>query len=148
MKPFYHIGIMVEDIAAAMTELSGVLGLTWEKVNTIDQGPWAFKVAYSVEGPPYIELTEGKAQPGHPFDTTNGPRIDHIGYWCEDYDKDRKQLIANGAPLEMDNATLGGGVGDPIRAFSFHRLKETGLRIQIQDMRYLPLLKQRLGDRS
>jgi catechol 2,3-dioxygenase-like lactoylglutathione lyase family enzyme len=98
---FFHTGIVVEDIDRAMAELSRSLGITWK-------GGWPavhhlhyfgadhddeLRIAFSVQGPPYLELIEAKDgtlwQPG-----TSGTH--HLCYWSEDAAGDGAELEADG----------------------------------------------------
>ena len=95
--PFFHVGIVVEDIEAAMAELSAALGVRWRKPNESKYPEWTVKVVLSIEGPPFLELIEGGKDEG-PWDVSGGPRIDHIGYYSDDVMRDREYLAANGLP--------------------------------------------------
>ncbi len=123
--PFFHVGIVVEDIEAAMAELSGALGVRWRKPSISVYPEWTIKVVYSIEGPPFIELIEGTTN-GGPWDVSNGPRIDHIGYYSEDVLKDRAHLAANGLPIDFDPEPFGKGTN-----YCYHCGPATGARIEL-----------------
>ena len=123
--PFFHVGILVEDIQAAQDELSGALGIRFRKPHTSVYGDWTIQVCYSVEGPPFIELIEGGTN-GGPWDVSNGPRIDHIGYYSQDVLKDRAHLEANGLPVDFDPVPFGRGEN-----FCYHCGPATGARIEL-----------------
>lgn len=124
MTPYYHVGIIVEDIEAAMAELSGALGVSWPEPHISQYGEWTIKVAYSVEGPPYIELIEG--EPGGPWDTSRGPRLDHIGIMSSDVPGECARLSAQGLPLTFEPTS----VGKPFR-FCFHELPTIGAKLEV-----------------
>jgi len=124
MNLYYHVGIVVEDIEAAMAELSACLGLTWPEPHVSEYGEWTIKVAYSMEGPPYIELVEG--QPGGPWDTSKGPRIDHIGISACDIPGECARMTAAGLPLSFEPTS----VGKPFR-FCYHDAPSIGGRIEV-----------------
>jgi hypothetical protein len=122
--PFFQVGILVEDIAAARDELSRALGIVWgdtvERVN----GDWTIQVCFSKEGPPYLELIEGPA--GSPWDSRSGSRIDHVGYWTHGIEENKRRIAAEGFDIETDGAELG-------TPFTYHRGRASGLRIELID---------------
>ena len=123
--PFYQVGIIVPDLDPAMEELGSALGVTWGTVVTppYDNGPKRF--VFSVEGPPHIELIEGR--PGSAWDCSDGPRLDHIGLWTADIETAKGQLAANGMPIDTDGADL----GNPI--FTYHDASACGMRVELVD---------------
>ena len=148
MLPMYHVGVVVENIEEAMEELTRAMWLRWEKIRDRQRGPWKFRVAYCLEGPPYIELLEGRKEPGHPFDTTNGPRLDHIGLWSDDFEADRKRLAEGGLPVQVDGATLSETPGVPHEErggkFTLHVSRACGMRVQLTPGSSRSLLSHRL----
>jgi hypothetical protein len=123
--PFFHVGIVVNDIQAAMTELSGALGVRWREPNESRYPDWTIKVVYSVEGPPFLELIEGTTN-GGPWDVSGGPRIDHIGYYSEDVLKDSEHLSQSGVPIDFDPSPFGKRGG-----YCYHCGPATGARIEL-----------------
>jgi len=95
-RPF-QIGIFVQDLEAAMTQVGSALGLTWSDIRDreLDDGGH-LRVVFSHQGPPHIELIEGP--PGSAWDASAGPRIDHLGYWSDDFAADRDRLERDGVP--------------------------------------------------
>jgi hypothetical protein len=77
ITPYYHIGLVVADLEAAMSELSAAVGLTWEDPHRSTYGEWDIDVVMSMEGPPYIELVQGG--PDGPWSGADGRRLDHFG---------------------------------------------------------------------
>ena len=118
----YHLGFVVTDLDAAAAQLSGVTGVTWRPARRGRLGPWDYRITFSVQGPPYLELVEGPA--GSPWDASGGPRLDHLGYWCEAIDAARDALAGQGLPAEVD-ATVHG------RPFTYHRLDQLGVRLEL-----------------
>lgn len=55
----YHIGFAVADIDAARRELTDALGVAWSPVAQGRLGDWNYRIVFSVEGPPFLELIEG-----------------------------------------------------------------------------------------
>jgi hypothetical protein len=121
-EPYFQVALIVPSLDDAMRELEATLGLTfWEPLDR-EIGPWAIRVAFSREGPPFLELTEG--QPGSPWDPTGAPRVDHIGWWTRDIDTDAQALEEAGAPVEVD--------GRPHdKPFTYHRGPATGIRYEL-----------------
>ena len=58
-EPFFHVGILVRDIEAARADFTATLGLHFEPVHSqqIATGETT-RFCYSLQGPPYLELTE------------------------------------------------------------------------------------------
>lgn len=122
--PFFHVGMVVEDLEVAMAELSLALDIKWRTPHESRYGDWTIKVVYSLDGPPFLELIQGEA--GGPWDTGQGSRLDHIGYYSEDVVAESERLAAAGLPVDFDPATVGRGGG-----FCYHRTVAAGARIEI-----------------
>lgn len=119
--PYFHVGLVVEDLDAAMKELSSATGLQWANVINREIGDWTYRLVYSTTGPPYIELVEGGA--GTPWDVSTGPRLDHLGWWIGDVDAELVRLAAAGVPVERDLRELGSAV--------FIKAPASGLKIEL-----------------
>ncbi|MBV9995386.1 MAG: VOC family protein [Caulobacteraceae bacterium] len=90
IMPAYHVSIVVEDVPAAMEDLTRLLGLTWAPL----QGDALF--AYSLQGPPYIELI--KRRDGGLFDKLG---LHHLGIWVDDMRGESARLESLGSTLEF-----------------------------------------------
>ncbi len=124
---FYHVGFIVEDIEAAMAEMTNAFGLAWQEPHESSYGDrWRIKVAYSKTGPPFIELIEG--EPGGPWDTSGGPRLDHIGFLTDDVEGEAARLVAAGMPVSVGGAEF----GRP-GFFSYHEAAPLGARVEMVD---------------
>jgi Glyoxalase/Bleomycin resistance protein/Dioxygenase superfamily len=121
---FFHVGVVVEDLAAAMEELQRTLGLEFNEPHESTYGDSHIRVCYSLQGPPYVELIEG--EPGSMWSTSGGPRADHVGYFVDDLEGARAQLEAAGMPVDIDGMAFGG-------RFTYHRMRHTGMRIELID---------------
>lgn len=119
--PYFHVGLVVEDLDAAMAELSSAAGLQWAKVVSREIGEWTYRLVYSTTGPPYVELVEGGA--GTPWDVSTGPRLDHLGWWIGDVDAELERLAAAGVPVERDLRELDSA--------TFVKAPASGLRIEL-----------------
>jgi uncharacterized protein (TIGR02246 family) len=124
MARYYHLCFVVQDIEAASREMTQTLGVAWRTVRDGRLGDWDYRIVFSVDGPPFIELVEGP--PGSPWDAGAGSRFDHLGYWVDDIDVDKHALADRGAPLDFDATTLG-------RPFAYHRLDSVGARVELVD---------------
>ena len=126
MKPFFQAGIAVPDLDRAMQELTDALDVHWaEPVERTFEGS-RLRMVFSLDGPPYIELIEGP--PGSPWDVSDGPRLDHLGFWSDDLAADRDRLDADGLGVEV-YVPAASGV-----AYGYFRGPATGLRIKLTDL--------------
>ena len=75
--PFYHVGLVVPDVHAAMEQYTQTLGLTWATPHEsalkviVDGEPRVGQLAvtYSLQGPPHLELIQERSGPcGAPTD--------------------------------------------------------------------------------
>jgi catechol 2,3-dioxygenase-like lactoylglutathione lyase family enzyme len=128
----FHVGIVVDDLDAAMGTLGGTLGLTWAPVQQREQVVRTgdgdvrsdeIRFTYSAEGVPHLELIESATrrvwQPGPPG------QLHHVGAFATDVAAASRRLAADGAPLEF-----GGGDGDEPAGFAYH-LAPGGLRVEL-----------------
>lgn len=136
IAPYYHIGLIVTDLEAAMSELTAAVGLTWEEPHHSRYGDWEIDVVMSIEGPPYVELVQGGRD--GPWSTADGPRLDHFGYACEDPEADGARLLANGFEVDFDPAEVGAR-----RMFCYYRGRHTGARIELLGAGVLDHLRSR-----
>ena len=99
--PHYHVGYVVPDVDVAMELLAGTLGMRWTEVTErprivhTEDGTTEvrFRVVYSVQGPPYMELVEQI-----PSTLWSPPGQHHVGFWSEDVRRDSNELAAAGLP--------------------------------------------------
>jgi ketosteroid isomerase-like protein len=124
MSCHYHLCFVVQDIEAATREMTATLGVAWSPVRDGRLGDWDYRIVFSVDGPPFLELVEGP--PGSPWDSSGGSHFDHLGYWAENIGVDKQALAERGAPLDFDATTLG-------RPFTYHRLASVGARVELVD---------------
>jgi ketosteroid isomerase-like protein len=120
-RTFNQVGLLVENIGRASEQLERAVGLRFEAPVQRRIGEWTVLVAYSLHGPPYIELIE--APPGTPWSTDGSARLDHIGFWSEDLDADGRRLADAGLPLAVDGTSLGG-------RWFYHLAADAGIRIE------------------
>ncbi len=142
IRPFFHVGIIVENLEAAMAELSDALGVVWRTPHVSQYGDWTIKVVYSRGEAPYIELIEGGQ--GGPWDVSKGSHIDHIGFYSEDVVEEAERLVKAGLPIDFDPASVGRGHG-----FCYHKALACGVRIELIDASrkasHAPFLSEAVG---
>lgn len=88
--PFFHVGILVEDIDAAAERFHETLGLTFRPAVTArlerfaDPEPRLLepRFTYSFEGPPYLELVQMTDSALHA--PALGEGLHHLGIWLPD----------------------------------------------------------------
>lgn len=122
---YAHVGIIVEDLDAAMAEMSATLGVHWLPVQERPNDHTTLRLTFSTVSP-YIELIEGS--PGTSRDTSNGPHVDHLAYWTRDFAGDRQRMLDAGLTLEVEGVSPFGG------GWCYLRSCVTGLRIELCDI--------------
>lgn len=135
LSPYYHVGIVVPDIARARVALSEQLGVTWGPVFHFtateyreasgDDLVLPTTMCYSVEEP-HLELIQ--EVPGSIWVCNDHSNLHHIGFWGDDFSKARTELVGSGCPLEIAGRS---GDRSPV-AFTYHR-NDLGIRIEIVD---------------
>jgi Glyoxalase/Bleomycin resistance protein/Dioxygenase superfamily len=128
----FHVGVVVEELDAAMRDLGAALGLTWAPVQQREQVVRTgagelrsdeIRFTYSAEGVPHLELIESATRrvwaPGPPG------QLHHVGVFADDVAASSRSFAASGAPLEF-----GGGDGDEPAGFAYH-LVDGGLRVEL-----------------
>ncbi|WP_242129509.1 VOC family protein [Sphingobium sp. Sx8-8] len=85
----FHVGVVCEDIDAAMAEMNLTLGVTWQGGRAArmelcifgEEREVEMRIAHSVQGPPHVELIQ--AVPDSPWASpTVG--VHHLCYWSEE----------------------------------------------------------------
>ncbi|MBV9843350.1 MAG: VOC family protein [Sphingomonadaceae bacterium] len=113
--PPYHFTLVVEDVPAAMADLTRLLGLSWAPI----QGDDLF--TYSLQGPPYLELL--KRRDDTIFDKTG---LHHIGIWVDDMATESERLEQLGCEPELVRRDEEGRV----LPGCFHKTRD-GLRLEL-----------------
>jgi hypothetical protein len=125
----YHVGCLVPDLREAMTRLSQQLQITWAAPFEMDSGFTTadgapdsdrVRIAYSSDGPPYLEIIEVVDRPGSIFAAPANGGFHHLGVFAERWRDETARLSADGMEVER----LGVGV-------AFVRDSRTGLRIEV-----------------
>lgn len=101
----FHVGIVVDDLDAAMAHFSSVLGITFNEPRTVffnrledpDPREAELRVVFSKEGPPHYELMQGG--PGSIY-AGFGEGLHHVGVWQPDAQGRMEQMKAKGMRIE------------------------------------------------
>lgn len=135
LLPYYHVGIVVPDVAVARAQLSQQLGVAWGPVLHLDAADYRdgsgrdlvlpTTMCYSVDAP-HLELIQ--EVPGSVWVCNEYSNLHHIGFWSDDLAADGSDLTGSGCPLQ-----LAGRAGEhaPV-SFAYHR-NDLGVRIEIVD---------------
>ena len=109
--PYFHVGILVADLDAAIRRFSQVLGLRFGPVSDtqtpVDSGTITvehIRPTYSVDGPPYTELIEGSGD--GLFSLQNGEGLHHLGIWSPHEFDDYNRRAVNEPDLSGDMGAL------------------------------------------
>jgi hypothetical protein len=132
---YYHVGIVVPDVAVAQIELSRQLGVTWGPVLHLDAVEYRngsghdivlpTTMCYSVDDP-HLELIQ--EVPGSVWVCNEHSNLHHIGYWSEDLTADSVGLVGSACPMQLCGRS---GDSAPV-SFAYHR-NDSGVRIEIVD---------------
>ena len=137
-QDFYHTGIIVADLDAAIARLSAVAGYRWIKPLTYTL---PFRTAtgtreltstfvYSLQAP-HVELIQ--EVPESPWAAAPGNAVHHLGYFTDSLADTARMLEDNGFTFE---ATA--GVSSPDLALFAYYVDEFGTRIEIVDRALFP----------
>jgi hypothetical protein len=140
LKPedFYHTGIIVPDLDAAMARLSALAGYRWITPltytlpfrTTTGTHELSSTFVYSLESP-HLELI--KEVPASPWAAAPGNSIHHLGYFTDDLAATARILEDNGFTFE---ATA--DVSPPDLALFAYYIDAFGTRIEIVDRALFP----------
>jgi Glyoxalase/Bleomycin resistance protein/Dioxygenase superfamily len=106
IEPYFHVCCVVPNLEQAMEELTRSIGVSWQKTRERESGELRWRLVYSVDGPPFIELVEGA--PGTPWETPDGPRLHHFGRFTDDLDAGIAVIEAAGGHVETDGREISG----------------------------------------
>jgi hypothetical protein len=121
----YHVGFVVPDLAEGMAQFGAALGVSWRQAAETDlpvrtgagEHTVRLRYAYSVEGPPYLELIECAEGTVWACDAGGAGVAHHLGYWSDDLAGDAARLEGAGWARELTDAAEGGGC----RVLAYHR---------------------------
>ena len=137
-EDFYHTGIIVPDLDAAMARLSALGGYRWISPvsytlpfrTTAGTQEVTSTFVYSLQAP-HVELI--KEVPGTAWTAAPGNSIHHLGYWTESLAESAKILEDNGFTFEATADTA-----PPDLALFAYYLDAAGTRIEIVDRAVFP----------
>ena len=137
-EDFYHTGIIVPDLEAAMARLSTLAGYQWITPLTYTL---PFRTAngtreltstfvYSIQGP-HVELLQ--EIPGTPWTAAPGNSVHHLGYFTDNLANTARMLEDNGFTFEMTADVP----GSELALFAYY-IDAFGTRIEIVDRALFP----------
>jgi hypothetical protein len=137
-EDFYHTGIIVPDLEAAMGRLSTLAGYQWITPLTYTL---PFRTAngtreltstfvYSIQSP-HVELV--KEVPDSPWTAAPGNSVHHLGYFTDNLADTARMLEANGFTFEMTADVP----GSELALFAYY-IDAFGTRIEIVDRAIFP----------
>lgn len=135
---FFHVGIVVPDLAQGMNDVSAQLGVSWSPVLEITGRQWTRRrgvhqrsrqFAFSTI-PPHLEILE--IVPGSIWD---GPMLNHVAFWSRDVERDAARLESLGWEREVasyssaNDAAGEGGLG--VVVTTYHRYPDGSLLVEL-----------------
>ena len=137
-EDFYHTGIIVRDLNAAMARLSALAGYRW--ITPLSYS-LPFRTAtgtheltstfvYSLQAP-HVELIQ--EVPGTPWTAAPGNAIHHLGYFTDSLAESARALEANGFTFEATADT-----SPPELALFAYYVDASGTRIELVDRALFP----------
>jgi catechol 2,3-dioxygenase-like lactoylglutathione lyase family enzyme len=137
-EDYYHTGIVVPDIDAAMKRLSALAGYSWIKPMSYTlpfrtaAGTQEFTstFVYSLQSP-HLELIN--EVPGSPWVAAPGNSIHHLGYFTDDLAETAEALVRNGFTFEATAAVS----ESELSLFAYY-VDADGTRIEIVDRALCP----------
>ncbi len=150
-EDFYHTGVLVEDLDSAIEEFGSMFGYTFRdhvvevsyRTESGERKDIELRVAYSVQGPPHLELIQAQADTA--WAAPDGPHIHHVGFWTDHL----AEAIDQAAESGLQPVATGIGPGpeeEPVR-FSY-LIGPTGIRVELVDSASKPTLKDWLSGGS
>ncbi|MGD1172860.1 VOC family protein [Mycobacterium seoulense] len=137
-EDFYHTGIIVPDLDAAMARLSALAGYRWITPmsytlpfrTAAGVRELTSTIVYSLQSP-HLELVQ--EVPGSPWTAAPGNAVHHLGYFSDNLAESARALEDNGFTLEMTAVVPGSELG----LFAYYT-DAFGARIEIVDRALFP----------
>ncbi|ORA20069.1 VOC family protein [Mycobacterium arosiense] len=141
-EDFYHTGIIVPNLEAAMARLSALAGYRWITPvsytlpfrTTSGTHEVTSTFVYSLQAP-HVELI--KEVPGTAWAAAPGNAVHHLGYWTDSLAQSAKLLEDNGFSFEATAETAGPSSGKNLSLFAYY-IDAAGTRIEIVDRALFP----------
>jgi len=132
----YHIGVVVQDLDRAMDELGTSLGYEWTSVRAMNtellvpagSKPVSLRLAFTRQGPPWLEFIEGPAD--SVWSAAGGNALHHVAFWVDDLEGERRHLESQGMAFEVGGMSADG----QLSGFAYH-LNPHGGRVELVDVR-------------
>ena len=143
MKPAdqFHVGIVVDDVAATLAELSALFGYEWcEEIGgrspvQLPTGDTELDIrAWYSRSTPRLEIVA--SIPGTVWTPAEGSGVHHLGYWSDDVAADSAELVRRGFAAEAVGRRPD---GDPY--WAYHR-GPRGPRIELVARVLQPTMEQ------
>jgi len=136
VSPFYHFGILVEDLEAAIERFAELFGLTFIGPRTFginrladpDDHRLDVQAAYSHQGPPHLELIEAAGD--GLYSPSRGLGFHHVGLWDPAIDTNRETYLSEKA-LRSDARVI--TPADGTLAWFSHPSSACGIRFEFVD---------------
>jgi hypothetical protein len=135
LSPYYHVGIVVDDVAVARAMLTEQFGVRWGPVLHLDAVEYRdgegndvslpTTICYSADAP-HLELIQ--EVPGSVWVRNEHSNLHHIGLWCEDLSSDSPLIAGVGCPLQLCGRA---GTDAPV-SFAYHG-HPLGIRVELVD---------------
>lgn len=129
MTSFYHVCFAVPDLRRAMRDLTRSGGVAWHEPRQDRLADWEYSIVFTRGGPPFIELIQGP--PGSPWDSSDGARFHHLGFWSTSVAAGARRLTRRGYPEHFSGCPYG-------RPFVYHRLDSVGGFVELVDLARQP----------
>jgi hypothetical protein len=137
----FHVGIVVDDLDAALAQLTELFGYRWcDQVAApspvaLPTGDTVvdFRFAYSMDAP---RLEVIQAIPGTLWTPVVASGLHHLGYWSEDVDGDSAVLAQRGLAREAAGVQPDGSA-----TWAYHR-GASGPRIELVSTQLRPLMER------
>ena len=134
-SPFYHFGILVEDLGEAIERFSDLFGLTFIgprtfRINRLadpDEHSLDVQAAYSHQGPPHLELIQAA---GDGLYSATRLGFHHVGLWDPAIDANRETYLR--AKALRSDARVITPAGGTLAWFS-HPSSACGIRFEFVD---------------
>ncbi|MFH8738412.1 VOC family protein [Streptomyces sp. NPDC017964] len=121
------------DLETTMSELAGAAKLTWQPPVHGRLAEWDYRMTFTADGPPFIELIE--TAPGGPWGDTRSPGFHHLGFWTSDLSAGSARL----AGLGLEEAFSGCPFGRP---FAYQHVDSIGGHLELVDVTRQPAFLQ------
>ena len=141
-RNYYHVGILVDDIAAARDRFSSITGLEFTPVQTIrfphfedSRGKRELELVfcYSIEGPPFLELVQSDPE-GGVYGRQNGEGLHHLGFHEHDV-RSRMDQLEREHGMTHEGARFGNRDAGRMAAAYTSPAGLHGVRLEIVDER-------------